>query len=151
MKIILALFCCALTFCFYGQDEQIKYVTISSNALDKNYRREIKIDLKTGDVYARKKVSKKFRHIKEVKNVAGVTFIKDSLSYEYLSKIVVENAWDIMGYKVEFMSKTCPNAQYPPCYSEIKSIEFKFPHDQKNKALLRLINIYFDLRTKAKI
>ena len=149
MKIILTLFLTLTTICFYGQTEHTKYITISKKFLDGDYRREIKIDLQTGVVYSRKKISKKYKLVKGIINDSTVAFLKDSLTYNYLNGIVKETAFDEVGYKIEFHSKDCLSIY--PCYSEIKSIEFGSPHDQNNKALEKIIKIYVNLRIKAKI
>ena len=153
MKNIFILIFLLQTIVFYGQvfgqESETKYITISSRVLDGHFKREVKIDLKSGEVYARSNTSKKYKPKTFTPNDTIVKFLRDSLNYDYLKSIIKEAAFDEVGYKIEFVNKNC-SILYP-CFTEIQSIEFGSPHDQNNLRLQKIINLYYEIRTKAKI
>ncbi len=133
----------------YGQESETKYITICSRVLDGNFKKEVKIDLKSGEVFARSNTTKKYKPVALTPNDSSIKFIKDSLTFDFLKTLIKECAFDKVGFKISFITKNCYGLY--PCFEEIKCIEFGRPHDQTNLQLIKLIDIYYRLRTKAKI
>ena len=130
-----------------GQTEKTDYVSISSRSLRGTYRREIKIDRLTGDVFRKKSHSDKYVLLPKLKNDSATIFLKDSISFNKLDHLVNKKGFDEVGYKIEFTYKEC--LSFYPCRTHTNTIEFGI--NTESEELRRIIYQYISLRSKAKI
>ena len=140
-------FICVVTKIALAQTQKTDYVSISSRSLRGKYRREIKIDRLTGDVFRKKPHSGKYVLLPKLKNDSASIFFKDSISFNKLDRLVNKQGFDEVGYKIEFTYKEC--LSFYPCRTHTNAIEFGI--NTENKELQKIIELYVNLRAKAKI
>jgi len=134
---------------------QTDFISISARSIgwtkqqdNRKYSNEIKIDLRSGDVYFRKNTSKNFKLIRHLKNDSTVLYFKESFTYDKLDSIVKRNRYKVeVSFKVEFIHRGEAIRLPDPTFTNI--LEFGRPLDEV-KELDKLISMYYKLKSKIK-
>ncbi len=137
----------------FNASGQTDFITISAQGIgwtkqqdNRHYSNEIKIDIKSGDVYFRKNTSKNFKLVERLKNDTTVLYFKNAVTYNKLDSLVKSNTYKVeVRLKVEFIHHGKSISLPDPTFTHI--LEFGYPLNEE-KELTKLISVYYKLRSK---
>ena len=128
----------------FNASGQTDFITISAQGIgwtkqqdNRHYSNEIKIDIKSGDVYFRKNTSKNFKLVERLKNDTTVLYFKNAVTYNKLDSLVKRNTYKVeVRFKVEFIHHGKSISLPDPTFTHI--LEFGYPlNEEKELAMIR--------------